>query len=174
MKLRLSVSLALLLGLCALAAAQNTPASDSSSLAASLTGKYRSLFGKEWSKKFVEAWNSNGDTARALGGLGKVYFVSVDEETTTVLMEFDSAGRAAYRSSIAPASNDTMPRFTARLIRWAEFMEGKFGAIAGVLTKKIDYAGPYRIAFKYGFAFGKVAPVGRRVSEHLNHRGKNR
>jgi hypothetical protein len=171
---RVPVTAVLIIAAFTLAGAQSAPVRDSSSLDPALLGNYRSLFGPKWSNNFAEAWNATGDSTRALAGLGKVYFISVAEETTAVLMEFDSAGRAFYRSSLPPPAKDTLPRFTARRVRWAEFMEGKFGAIEGVLSRKIEYAGPMAIAFKYGFPFRKVAPVGRRVSELVSKAEKKR
>ena len=152
----------------ALARAQGTSPSDSVQNEKALTRKYASLFGPAWSKMFVEKWNVDKDTAKVLGGLSKVYFISVDKETTAALMEFDSLGLVSYRSSKLPDPKDSLPRFTAKLIRWAEFMEGKFRAVAGVLTRKIEYHGPMTVAFKYGFYFDKVAPVGRHIVELLN------
>ena len=149
------------------AQSQATSCADSVQAENALKMKYASLFGPKWSNTFAEKWNVNRDTAKVLGGLGKVYFIAVDKETTSALMEFDSLGLVSYRSSKLPAPQDSLPKFTAKLVRWAEFMEGKFRAVAGVLTKKIEYHGPMTIAFKYGFYFDKVAPVGRRIVEAL-------
>ena len=148
--------------------AQVVSASDSVTIEQALIEKYHSLFGRDWSNQFVELWNSKKDTAKALGGLGNVYFVSAGKETTTVLMSFDSLGLATVKAGGYPSPTDTTPRFTATAIRWAQFMEGKFHAVVGVLSQKIQYKGPMTVAFKYGFHFDKVAPMGRRIVELLN------
>ena len=151
-----------------LAKSQETSPGDSIKAGNALTKKYASLFGKEWSKKFVEAWNNNPETLKVMGGLGKVYFISVDKETSATLVNFDSLGRVSFLSYAKSNPKDTIPKFTTTLVRWAEFMEGKFHAVEGVLTKKIDYKGPMTIAFKYGWHFDKVAPISRRIVEALN------
>ncbi|MBI1803011.1 MAG: hypothetical protein HY033_07760 [Ignavibacteriae bacterium] len=152
---------------CSFVKAQISSTSDSISTELALIEKYHPLFGREWSKKFVEMWNSNKDTAKVLHGLGNVYFVSTGKETTTALMSFDSSGLATYKAGGYPAPKDSTPKFTATVTRWAEFMEGKYHAVAGVLSRKIEYQGPMTIAFKYGWHFDKVAPVGRKVVEIL-------
>jgi len=157
-----------------IAHSQDAPPADSLQVEAVLAKKYAPLFGPEWSKKFAVAWNASPETAKVLRGLNKVYFIAVGKETTAALMNFDSLGLVSFLSSKIPGPTDTLPRFTATLIRWAQFMEGKFGAVTGVMTKKIEYHGPMTLAFKYGFYFDKVAPVGRRIVETLGEKSRKK
>src|SRR5205809_659909 len=72
---------------------QSKPAADTSLVETSVVAVYDSLFGKQWSEKFAEEWNARAETAKALGKMGNVYFVSIARETTSVFMNFDSLGK---------------------------------------------------------------------------------
>ncbi|MBI4548571.1 MAG: SCP2 sterol-binding domain-containing protein [Ignavibacteriae bacterium] len=137
-----------------------------------LAATYKGLFDKAWSQKFVELWNSNPDTAKVFSGMGKVHFVSIGIETIDVFMNYDSAGKATVLGVANSFPTDTLPTFSAELASWAEFMEGKFGAVKGVMTGKIKFRGNWAVAFKYGFKFDKVAPVGKRATEIVNQKKK--
>lgn len=143
---------------------------DSIATHAKYDSLYRGLYGAEWSKTFIQLWNGNKDTARVLGGMGDVYFVSTDADTVAALFHFDSAGQARLMRVSSNTPTDTIPTFTSPLFRWAEFMEGKFTAFAGVLGGKIKYKGSITLAIKYGRAFDKVAPVGKRASSMIFQR----
>ncbi|HTK83177.1 MAG TPA: hypothetical protein VL633_12895 [Bacteroidota bacterium] len=147
-----------------------SPAPDTSGLSPHTIAMYNGLFEKEWSRKFVDEWNAIPDSARVLKGMGAVRFVSVGAESVSTIMSFDSTGKAWLPGSggVFLMTADSIPTFTAKLEKWAEFMEGKFNAVAGVLTKKISYKGPFTLAIKYGFQFNKVAPVGKRIAEALH------
>ena len=149
------------------ASGQTKPATDTTSADPKLLGMYAGMFEKAWCAKFSELWNGNSDTVKVLANMGKVNFVSIGPDTTAVLFEFDSLGRARYGNVKKSMPDDTIPTFTARLEKWADFMEGRFTSIAGVLTGKIKYKGPMTVAFKYGFAFNKVAPFGKRASRFI-------
>ena len=146
---------------------QSAARPDTSGPDPQLASAYQGLFGKAWSKSFVQLWNDIPDTERVLHGMGLVRFVSLSTDTASVVLYFDSLGRANSTSSGFFYQADSVPTFSAQLGRWAEFMEGKFNAVAGVLTRKIIYKGPFTLAIKYGFQFNKVAPVGKRVAEML-------
>jgi putative sterol carrier protein len=146
---------------------QSAAKPDTSGPDPQLASAYQGLFGKAWSKSFVQLWNAIPDSERVLREMGMVRFVSFSTDTFSVVLYFDSLGRAAPPGSGWLVQADSVPTFSAQLERWAEFMEGKFNAISGVLTKKIIYKGPMTLAFKYGFQFNKVAPVGKRVAEML-------
>ena len=148
---------------------QDSTRADSSYLAS-----YRGLYDRAWSEKFMELWNSRKDTARVLAGMGKVRFVSLARDTISALFEFDSAGQARLLDIAKSIPADSIPAFTALLERWADFMEGKFGAIVGVVAGKIRYKGPATLAFKYGRAFDSVAPVGRRVTRIVSRPKRKR
>ncbi len=149
-------------------AGQPKPATDSTQVDAGVVSMYEGLFGKQWSDKFAEEWNRSGDTAKGLGNMGKVYFVSISKETTSVMMEFDSLGKGkVLHTAKAFPSDTTVPIFSATLDRWSSFMEGKFNAITGVLTGRIKFKGSLAVGLKYGMAFNKVAPIGKRVSQRL-------
>ena len=153
---------------------QSKQVADTMDVEPKLLPMYRGLFDAPWSKKFSELWNSNPDTAKLLGGMGTVYFVSMSAETVSVLMNFDTAGRATFIRAIKSLPNDTIPAFSSTLEKWAGFMEGKFHAIAGVLAGKIKYKGPMSIAFKYGWHFDKVAPVGKMASHFVDSNRKKK
>jgi putative sterol carrier protein len=151
---------------------QPKPTIDSTQVEASTVNMYEGLFGKEWSEKFAEQWNGAKDTTKGLAEMGKVYFVSVGKETTSALMEFDSLGRGRLVKVSASFPEDSVPIFSSSLEKWASFMEGRFKAIPGVLTRKIIFKGSMMTGIKYGLAFDKVAPIGKRVSQWLNQRRK--
>src|SRR5437867_10813019 len=139
-------SYTIIFGLCSallsLGIRAQTPAPpDTVKVDAGRVAMYKSLFSKSWSEKFVDLWNSNSDTAMVLARMGKVYFVSVDTDTTVVLMNFDSTGKAQYLKTLNRLPKDSIPSFTAKLEKWAAFMEGKFGAMTGVFTGRIRFNG---------------------------------
>ena len=151
---------------------QTTTKADTAQLDPKLLTMYQGLFDKAWSQKFAELWNINPDTAKVFGGMGKVHFVSLGTDTVDALMNFDSTGKAAVLGVAKSFPKDTLPAFSALLEKWAEFMEGKFGAVKGVMTGKIKFQGNWAVAFKYGFKFDKVAPVGKRASELISQKKK--
>ncbi|MBI1805532.1 MAG: hypothetical protein HYR76_00610 [Ignavibacteria bacterium] len=155
-----------------IAVAQSVAGKDSVHVDPEYVALYRGLYEKAWSEKFAELWNSNKDTAKVLGGMGKVYFASVSADTTCALFDFDSLGQARFLKVLKGTPPDTLPIFTSRIERWADFMEGKLNAVAGVLSGKIRYKGPMTLAFKYGFLFNKVAPVGKRTSQMIHQKQK--
>ena len=144
--------------------AQPIPGLDTTRVDQDILGRYRGLFGATWSRNFAKLWNGNRDTAKALAGLGRVHFVSEGTETLSVLMNFDSTGQVSVIKLSHGAPTDTLPTFTTQVEKWAAFMEGKFHAVLGVLTGRIRFKGPFPVAFKYGVAFDKVAPIGRRAA----------
>src|SRR5258708_34007031 len=123
--------------------AQPKPLADTTMVDAKLIIAYEGLFSREWAEKFAREWNSTAETSKALSNMGKVYFVSLAADTTSVLMEFDSLGKASVRSTSKTFPADSLPIFSSTLERWASFMEGKFKAIPGVLTRKIIFKGPF-------------------------------
>ena len=153
-----------------LSRAQTPPSGDTSRFASKVLAEYKGLFGRPWCESFVKLWNATGDSAKVLGGMGKVYFVTLAAESIATLMDFDSLGKASLLSVSKDLPTDSTPTFTATLEKWIEFMEGKYKAVAGVLTGKIKYAGPLKVAFKYGVAFDKVAPVGKHASQLLHQK----
>lgn len=167
-----NIAIILLVVLPCLTFGQFTAKPDTSRLDLQLTSMYRGLFGKAWSEKFVELWNKSPDTAKVLGGIGKVHFVALGTDTVDVIMNFDSTGKATVLKVAKSFPTDTLPMFSTRLGKWAEFMEGKFGAVKGVLMGYIRYKGPMALAFKYGYHFDKVAPLGKRIIEMMNQRQK--
>lgn len=171
-RMKINITIILLVVVPCLALGQFGSRQDTSKLDPQLTSEYQELFRNEWSAKFIELWNKNPDTAKALGGIGTVHFVALGTDTVDVMMNFDSVGKATLLNvaDIFPA--DTLPTFSTRLGKWAEFMEGKFGAVKGVLMGYIKYKGPMALAFKYGFHFDKVAPFGKRVIAMLNQQKK--
>lgn len=158
-----------------LALGQSAPAKAEAGLEAAgkeLLSTYKGLFENSWSKKFAELWNKNRDTAKVLAGLGRVWFVRADTETAALLVNFDSSGRAEPLKVTNVLPKDSFPAFQAVLTNWANFMEGKFGAVGGVMTGKIKFTGNFSVALKYGQAFDKVAPVGKRASLAILKKGR--
>ena len=108
--------------------AQTAAKKDSVETDSAYVSMYKGLYEKAWCTKFTELWNSNKDTAKVLGGMGKVYFASVSTDTQCTLFNFDSLGQASVIKFMKGTPADTIPIFTAKLSRWADFMEGKLNA----------------------------------------------
>lgn len=149
------------------------PGVEAAKSGSEVASTYQGLFEKPWSKKFAKLWNARGDSTRVLAGLGKVCFVRAGSQAVYLLVDFDSTGRVGGIEVLKKLPKDTLPLFEASFENWVDFMEGKFGAVAGVMTGKIKYTGTFGVALKYGQAFDRVAPVGRQASLALSKKGRN-
>jgi len=138
------------------------------------------LFSRTWSSRLVAAWNGYPEHHERLAGAGTVIF-RVEAEGSArreVALCWDETGRMHLIA--VPAQADTSesseipdhsaspcgrsagsPQFSGGEEDWYAFVQGSYSAVAGVLSGRLLYVGPFSFALRFGASFDLVARVAR-------------
>ncbi|MBE7170313.1 MAG: SCP2 sterol-binding domain-containing protein [Williamsia sp.] len=100
---------------------------------------------------------NKGQYVKEFANLGTIAFEVIDEPSCKTFIKWDSDGFA----KIIGATDNLIATFSATVVNWDKFIDGKFNAAQGVLLGKIKFSGSLRKIIKYVGAFNHLAKCGK-------------
>jgi hypothetical protein len=109
-----------------------------------------------WWDRTLDAWNAAPD-AHLFAGIGPVGFIIVGDDPAEVWIEWDGQGRACRLPGPVPGA----PRIRETAHHWRDYIDGRFRAMSGVFSRRIELQGDLPRILPYVRAFDRLAEVSR-------------
>jgi putative sterol carrier protein len=119
--------------------------------------KYDSAF---WAK-VLNKLNSE-QYAKEFANLDNIAFEVIDEPDCKTFITWNSDGFG----KIIVSPDNLVATFSATVVNWDKFIDGKFNAGQGVLLGKIKFSGSLKKIIKYAGAFNHLANYGKIVTKN--------